>query len=212
MFAPSLDGSASSASNAQAEHADQGEDLPQQLFSRLVLEDASAVLREMLGGREVLVVDDNAVNRVVARKSLVGLGARVEVAASGELALQRLLHPHSFVLALVDINMPPGIDGFETCRHIRAREALSNPPLPSAAAAGASASASAAAAASTAPPAAVPPRLCVVALTADLDARIRKACEQAGMDGAISKPIVAQDLLSVLRSAGFAAPTAAGAT
>ncbi|CAI6001590.1 unnamed protein product, partial [Closterium sp. NIES-65] len=124
MFAPPPAGSVSAAHSAPAQ--EQEEDLPQQLFSRLALEDASSVLREMLGGREVLVVDDNAVNRVVARKSLVGLGARVEVAASGELALQRLLHPHAFVLALVDINMPPGIDGLETCRHIRAREALTS--------------------------------------------------------------------------------------
>ncbi|CAI5522121.1 unnamed protein product [Closterium sp. Naga37s-1] len=279
MFAPPPAGSVSAAHSAPAQ--EQEEDLPQQLFSRLALEDASSVLREMLGGREVLVVDDNAVNRVVARKSLVGLGARVEVAASGELALQRLLHPHAFVLALVDINMPPGIDGvvllvrlvlllplplllllvglgarvevaasgelalqrllhphsfvlalvdinmppgidgwvewfscFDTCRHIRTREALANPlllsppvplsflhPIPSF---------------HSLPPS-VPPSLQPqprdvpphqgARSSADLDARIRKACEQAGMDGAISKPIVAQDLLTVLRSAGFAGGT-----
>ena len=72
---------------------------------------AVAALREWLGGRSVLVVDDNAVNRMVARKTLQGLGAKVELVESGEAALQRLLRPHAFALLLVDINMPPGIDG-----------------------------------------------------------------------------------------------------
>ncbi|CAI5956812.1 unnamed protein product [Closterium sp. NIES-64] len=76
-------------------------------------EDAAALLKEMLSGREVMVVDDNAVNRMVARKTLQGLGAKVELVGSGEKALERLSlsSPNAFAMLLIDLHMPPGIDG-----------------------------------------------------------------------------------------------------
>ncbi|CAI5981271.1 unnamed protein product [Closterium sp. NIES-65] len=85
-------------------------------------EDAAALLKEMLSGREVMVVDDNAVNRMVARKTLQGLGAKVELVGSGEKALERLSlsSPNAFAMLLIDLHMPPGIDGYETARRIRA--------------------------------------------------------------------------------------------
>ncbi|CAI5467193.1 unnamed protein product [Closterium sp. Yama58-4] len=82
-------------------------------------EDAAALLKEMLSGREVMVVDDNAVNRMVARKTLQGLGAKVELVESGEKALERLSSPNAFSILLIDLHMPPGIDGYETARRIR---------------------------------------------------------------------------------------------
>jgi signal transduction histidine kinase len=68
----------------------------------------------------ILVVDDNFQNREVAEGHLVGAGYRAVQAESGEEAIALLqsgaLSPH---LVLLDVLMP-GLDGFETCRRIRA--------------------------------------------------------------------------------------------
>jgi CheY-like chemotaxis protein len=77
-------------------------------------------LAESLDGLHVLIVDDNSVNRFVVRKMLHSLGAEVSEAASGEEALAWLSRSEADVV-LLDIEMP-GMDGYDTCRHLRARE------------------------------------------------------------------------------------------
>ncbi|CAI7842288.1 unnamed protein product, partial [Closterium sp. NIES-53] len=87
--------------------------------------EAEAVVRGAVAGRRVAVVDDNAVNRMVARRTLQGYGAHVLLLCSGEEALQALSSatPSPPIhLLLLDLNMPPGIDGFETARRVRAME------------------------------------------------------------------------------------------
>lgn len=75
---------------------------------------------EIHGGAEsILVVDDDEMQRDVARELLETLGYRVEVAASGEEALVWLKEHHVDLLVL-DMVMPGGIDGTDTYR--RARE------------------------------------------------------------------------------------------
>lgn len=71
------------------------------------------------GVREkVLLVDDNATNLQVLLRTLDGQGCELLVARSGEAALEvaRKTRPS---LVLLDIMMP-GIDGFETCRRLKA--------------------------------------------------------------------------------------------
>ena len=69
-----------------------------------------------------------------------------------------------FDILLTDIHMP-GLDGIETARRIRATElALSLPPTP------------------------------IVAITADAVDTGRRACQDAGMDGFITKPIAPAEL------------------
>jgi two-component system sensor histidine kinase/response regulator len=66
----------------------------------------------------ILVVDDNFQNREVAEGHLVGAGYLAIQAESGEQALA-LLQSRRPDLILLDVLMP-GLDGFETCRRIRA--------------------------------------------------------------------------------------------
>ncbi len=66
----------------------------------------------------VLVVDDNLQNREVAEGHLVGAGYRVVQAEGGAEALSILTTGHPD-LVLLDVLMP-GMDGYETCRRIRA--------------------------------------------------------------------------------------------
>ncbi|MBI5514961.1 MAG: hybrid sensor histidine kinase/response regulator [Deltaproteobacteria bacterium] len=66
----------------------------------------------------VLVVDDNAMNREVAAGHLEAAGYQTLVAEDGARALA-LLDEAPPDLVLLDVMMP-GMDGFETCRRIRA--------------------------------------------------------------------------------------------
>ena len=67
----------------------------------------------------ILVVDDDPINLRVMREQLQGRGFRVATARNGESGLKRAdyLRPE---LILLDVQMP-GIDGFETCRRLKAK-------------------------------------------------------------------------------------------
>ncbi len=70
-------------------------------------------------GETVLVVDDDPSQRQIASEILTHLGYQVAVAASGEEAV-RYLHDRPVDLVVLDMLMPPGIDGLETYGRIRA--------------------------------------------------------------------------------------------
>jgi diguanylate cyclase (GGDEF)-like protein/PAS domain S-box-containing protein len=75
----------------------------------------------------ILIVDDNPVNIGVVVEHLEEHGLRVTVAQGGEEALRRagFVQPD---LILLDVMMP-GIDGFETCRRLKADEATRAIPV-----------------------------------------------------------------------------------
>lgn len=68
----------------------------------------------------VLVVDDNAINRLIVVEMLKRLGVEIEQAEHGEDALERLANA-PFDLVLMDCLMPR-LDGFEATRRWRERE------------------------------------------------------------------------------------------
>ncbi|HXU64625.1 MAG TPA: response regulator [Polyangia bacterium] len=75
----------------------------------------------------VLVVDDNQQNREVAEGHLVGAGYRVLQAEGGAEALS-LLASRRPDLVMLDVLMP-GMDGYETCRRIRALPEVGDTPV-----------------------------------------------------------------------------------
>lgn len=76
---------------------------------------------------EVLVVDDNAVNRRVAGEILKKYGCNVEVAADGQEAIDKV-KLHQYDLILMDIQMPD-MDGITATKHIRALGLKTTPPI-----------------------------------------------------------------------------------
>lgn len=71
------------------------------------------------GGQRILVVDDNRINVLVVSKFFDKWGLPNDAAYSGEEAL-RMIDKESYALVFMDLRMP-GMDGFETCVHIRSR-------------------------------------------------------------------------------------------
>lgn len=73
------------------------------------------------GGRRVLLVEDNDVNRALAARQLERLGYATHAVASGPEAIAAVA-AGQYGVVLMDCRMP-GMDGFAATRRIRAREA-----------------------------------------------------------------------------------------
>ncbi|RZK53260.1 MAG: response regulator, partial [Hymenobacter sp.] len=72
-----------------------------------------------LRGRRVLVVEDNEINRTVARLLLEGWGVVVEEAENGTIGVARVRQEAPFDVVLMDIQMP-GLNGVDATAAIRA--------------------------------------------------------------------------------------------
>jgi two-component system sensor histidine kinase/response regulator len=86
-----------------------------------------AALPRFAPGGSVLVVEDNEINRQVARELLAAAGLDIECAESGEQALERCA-ARRYDAVLMDIQMP-GLDGIETTRRLKADARLAGMPV-----------------------------------------------------------------------------------
>ncbi|WP_426015212.1 ATP-binding protein [Caulobacter sp. DWR2-3-1b2] len=130
----------------------------------------------LLAGLRVLIVEDNATNRLIASRLLQAMGAVVETAEDGTAGVEaanRSGAQGGYDLIFMDIQMP-GIDGVEATRRIR--------DLGGAAA-----------------------RTPIVAMTANAMAHQQAAYLAAGMNGAVAKPlsptVLVQTIAAVLAAA-----------
>jgi signal transduction histidine kinase len=76
----------------------------------------------------ILLVDDNPTNLKVLFESIGGYGWKALMATDGESAIEQAEYAKPDLI-LLDVMMPPGIDGFETCRRLKANPETENIPI-----------------------------------------------------------------------------------
>lgn len=149
-------------------------------------------VRPLAGTVRLLLVEDNPINQKLAVRLLNKFGYEVDVADNGREALATL-SKHAYGAILMDCQMPE-MDGFETTREIRRREAeltssqdgippkegTDKSPLPAA----------------NLQPATV--RTPIIALTANAVQGDKERCLEAGMDDYLTKPINPTELKATL--------------
>lgn len=129
-----------------------------------------AAQKVLFTGRKLLLVEDNALNREIAKKLLGDKGFIVEEAVNGKEAVEKVsaAHPNEYAVVLMDIQMPI-MDGYEATKTIRDLDnrILANVPI--------------------------------VAMTANAFGEERKKAFASGMNGYITKPIEINVLFETLK-------------
>ena len=116
----------------------------------------------------VLVVEDNAVNRIFIKALLGKLGLKFTLAHDGQHAVDAITRGERPDVVLMDIQMPV-MDGYAATERIRQWEAAGGHP-----------------------------RLPIIALTADAFEDDQQRCRAAGMDDFLAKPVAVDALRSAL--------------
>ena len=81
-----------------------------------------------IDGKRILIVDDNATNRLILSRHAAAWGARVVAAASGTEALARVDAGDEFDLAILDLRMP-GLDGVDVAEALAKRPGGARVPV-----------------------------------------------------------------------------------
>lgn len=123
-----------------------------------------------LAGYKVLLVEDNELNREITENMLTEYGAQVEMAESGEAAIEimKQASKNQFDIILMDIQMP-GMDGYAASKQIRALEDPDKSSIP------------------------------IIALTANAFVEDQQLSVDSGMNGHISKPIDIDIFLNTIK-------------
>ena len=110
-------------------------------------------------GKEVLLVEDNALNAEIAMELLKTIGLSVDWAENGQIGVEKFEHskPNQYFAVFMDMQMPV-MDGVEATKQIRNSSRIDH----------------------TVP---------VFAMTANTFSADRNRCKEAGMDGYIAKPV-----------------------
>jgi PAS domain S-box-containing protein len=125
-------------------------------------------LRDHYADTRVLLVEDNPINREVAVALLSSVGLSVETANNGRVAVA-MTRKSDYALILMDIQMPE-MDGLEATRLIRTGVGSG----------------------------AVNANIPILAMTANVFEDDRLACEEAGMDDFVAKPVEPENLFSTV--------------
>ena len=116
--------------------------------------------RKLFVGKKILLVEDNNLNREIARMLLTEAGFIIDEATDGQIAVEKIKAAEAgeYAVVLMDIQMPV-MDGYEATKQIRrlSQRAKANVPI--------------------------------LAMTANAFAEERKKAMACGMNGHISKPI-----------------------
>ena len=120
-------------------------------------------------GKQILLVEDNELNREIAQEILREYGFLVDSAENGAVAVEKVstAAPGSYDLVLMDVQMPI-MDGYTATRKIRALDDPARATLP------------------------------ILAMTANAFDEDRRNALESGMNGFLSKPIVIGDLVQEL--------------
>jgi len=120
-------------------------------------------------GKRFLIVEDNALNRMIMKKMAEKAGVEVEEATDGAMAIQMIeeREPGWYDCVLMDIRMPE-MDGLEATRRIRSIPDVNKAATP------------------------------VVGVSANAFTEDRENARQAGMNGYVAKPVSMEQLKFVL--------------
>ncbi len=155
--------------------------LPSNLFNAIAgllvqstIREPSAAAPEIgdspLSGLSVLLAEDHEINRMVAEEILSRFGCKFTVAVNGREAVEAAMR-ENFDAILMDCQMPE-MDGMEATRMIRKLESELKPPR----------------------------HVPIIALTANAIKGDRELCLAAGMDGYVTKPIAAEEVLTAIQA------------
>ncbi len=127
--------------------------------------------KELFNGKKILLVEDNKMNREIARMLLREEGFILDEAVNGQEAYEKVSNamPKEYAVVLMDIQMPV-MDGYESTKLIRglSNKALANVPI--------------------------------IAMTANAFAEEKKKALACGMNGHISKPIDVNNLFNTIEN------------
>lgn len=125
-----------------------------------------------LTGLKVLVIDDNATNRMILREILTAWGMQVYEAEGGKQAIAELecvkKSDNPFELVLLDCRMPE-IGGFQVAEYINRETSLAD--------------------------------VTVIMLTSDARSDDKKRCRELGLSGYLVKPVMRSDLFRAVTAA-----------